>query len=315
MGYGNMWHECERAHATYEKAGDANETHWHSALLRHTQDMLEQYPLQREEITRWCNTCTVQFPEYIRYWRTHPDVQNRTPIMQEQAFDMLYVLPSGRTARLRGKWDSVDLIDDAIYLQENKTKGDIERTQIERQLKFDLQTMFYLTALGGWGWKETAHVGTIGQVAPINGVRYNVVRRPFSGGKGNIRPHKATGFKEAETSEQFYERLRRDYFEDEPSYWFFRIRAEISEQELKVFQDTCLNPLLEHLCWWYDKITDKIDHGYVDYRGCPPMHYRTPFGVYSALEEGGSTEYDAFLETGSKVGLRHTDELFTELKD
>ncbi len=45
------------------------------------------------------------------------------------------------------------------------------------------------------------------------------------------------------------------------------------------------------------------------------MNYRTPFGVWSALEEGGSTEYDAFLETESEAGLRRVEELFTELKE
>ncbi len=151
----------------------------------------------------------------------------------------------------------------------------------------------------------------------VKGVRYNVVRRPLSGGVGNIRLHKATKNKPAETEEQFYERLRHDYIADDPAYWFFRVRAEISERDVQVFRETCFDPLLEQLCWWYDEVTGNdqrfrltMSSGY----GYPLLNYRTPFGVYSALEEGGATEYDAFLETGSEAGLRRVEELFTELK-
>ncbi len=131
-----MWHECEEA-----LAGDGV---WEIALGDHCSAMCRLYPLQREEITKWANVCIVQFPEYVKFWQSHPDVVNRTPLLQEQVFDVPYALPSGRVVRLRGKWDSVDLIDGGVYLQENKTKGDIDRAQVERQLRFDLQTMLYL---------------------------------------------------------------------------------------------------------------------------------------------------------------------------
>jgi hypothetical protein len=38
-----------------------------------------------------------------------------------------------------------------------------------------------------------------------------------------------------------------------------------------------------------------------------------PFGVYSPLLDGGGTEYDEYLSTGSTVGLVRTDRLFKEL--
>jgi len=139
LGYGNMWHVCEEAHA-------ANEAH-EPKLCYHTEDQLKRYPMQREEITKWFRVCQVQFPEYVKYWSEHPDVQNRTPLMQEQVFDVPYTLPSGRVVRLRGKFDSVDLIDGGVYLQENKSRGDIDKLQVERQLKFDLQTLMYSVAL------------------------------------------------------------------------------------------------------------------------------------------------------------------------
>lgn len=308
LGYGNMWHSCEEGLAQADGTLVENQEYQPFIMLdRHTTQQLERYPLQREEIEKWYNVCRVQFPEYIRYWKDHPDVQNRTPLMQEQVFDVSYTLPSGRTVRLRGKFDSVDLIDGGIYLQENKTKGDIDKQQVERQLKFDLQTMIYLIALcltAGSRWR-------------LGGVRYNVVRRPLSGGVGNIKPHAMkqtkTSLKPAETDDEFYERLRRDYISNDPAYWFFRVRAEVSSNDIQVFKDTCLDPLLETVCDWYEWICDNSKSP-IRYTVANGLNYRTPFGVWSSLEEGGSTEYDAYLETGSEAGLSRVETLFTELQ-
>jgi ribosomal protein L37AE/L43A len=338
LGYGNMWHLCEEAFASDNDDGTGASV----KLLLHTNNQISKYPLQRDEITKWYNVCRVQFPEYVKYWAEHPDVKNRTPLMQEQVFDVPYTLPSGRVVRLRGKFDSVDVIDGGLYLQENKTKGDIDKQQIERQLKFDLQTMMYLVALD-----ECQRLDRFELVpnSRIKGVRYNVVRRPLSGGKGNIVQHEATrgskcpkckgtgtvkekmtealyqcpkcngscriGAKPAEEAEHYFERLRRDYIAKEPEYWFFRVRSEVSRYEVSLFRHICLDPLLEQLCWWYDEVTGNDER----FKYIPPMNYRTPFGVWSALEEGGATEYDSYLETGSEAGLRRIDTLFPELQD
>lgn len=326
LGYGNMWHVCEEAAAKEVRhfsdgLGGVDTTLWSDNLRAHLEQQLSRYPFQSEEIVKWWNVCMVQFPEYVQYWSGHPDVKGRTPLMQEQVFDVPYALPSGRTVRLRGKFDSVDLIDRGIYLQENKTKGDIDKVQVERQLKFDLQTMVYLIALGDV--LEDMGSVTVGECldnvavnsCPIKGVRYNVVRRPLSGGVGNIKPHGAKSTKKsftpAESDADFYERLRRDYIAADPAHWFFRVRAEVSAQDVQVFRDTCLDPLLEQVCVWYDWITRKAVS---TWNGWECFHYRTPFGVYSALEDGGATEYDAYLENGSEVGLRRVETLFTELQ-
>lgn len=367
LGYGQMWHVCEEALSAFQPGYVTGEPDiWEPALNNYTLEQIKLYPLQRDDIEKWYNVCCVQFPEYVNYWKDHPDVLNRTPLLQEQVFDVPYTLPSGRVVRLRGRWDSVDLIkeecryckgvgnysrfnDDAefidcikcsgsgrvsgVYLQENKTKGDVDQLRIERQLSFDLQTMMYLVALG---WKPSCedtppmyyrHGGGNGLKVgeyPIKGVRYNVVRRPLSGGRGNISPHKEkatkTKYTPAETAEQFYERLRRDYIVKEPEYWFFRIRAEISQKEIEVFRQTCLDPILETMCIWYEQLTGRWDEDNnpdaVVYgsSAIPPMNYRTPFGVFSALEEGGATEYDAYMREGMESGLRRVEELFTELK-
>ncbi len=330
FGYGNIWHCAEEAFAKGVTCGYGKLT-WPVEVAKYVQALQRQYPYQREELEKWYNVCRVQFFEYTRYWADHPDVKNRTPLLQEQVFDVPYTLPSGRIVRLRGKWDSVDLITDnvvgtvgtlgqiaRVYLQENKTKGDVDREQIERQLKFDLQTMLYSIAFQHADLEQIGLSEKTLPISGISGVRYNVIRRPLSGGKGSIRPHAAkstkTKFTPAESEQHFYERLRKDYIAKEPDYWFFRIRAEISANDIKVFKDTCLDPLLETVCWWYE---DTCGNGkeWQDYGSIrPPMNYRTPFGVYSALEEGGATEYDAYLANGSEAGLRRVETLFPELQ-
>jgi hypothetical protein len=318
IGYGNMWHTCEEALAKDADDGTGASVR----LMLHTNEQITRYPMQRDEIAKWYAVCRIQFPEYVKYWTDHLDVKHRTPLMQEQVFDVPYPLPSGRTVRLRGKFDSVDLILDpdrpwGVYIQENKTKGDIDKEQVERQLKFDLQTCLYRIALdrikadlaGKYALSDTRD--TMLDRYPILGVRYNVVRRPLSGGVGSISPHKAkstkTKVEPAETSDEFYERLRRDYIAADPAHWFFRVRSEVSVQDVEGFKRACLTPLLEQLCCWYEQTTTG--------QTCttPPMNYRTPFGIYNPLAEDRSTEYDVYLESGSEAGLRRVEELFTEL--
>lgn len=313
FGYGNMWHACEEALA-------AN-LPWQSELDEHTQAQLTKYPMQREEITKWWNVCQVQFPEYVKYWAEHPDVKDRTPLMQEQVFDVPYKLPSGRIVRLRGKFDSVDLIGAqdgypaGVWLQENKTKGDIDQLDVQRQLRFDLQTMLYLTVL-----RQMWQVEHPKSPHDVLGVRYNVVRRPLSGGKGSIRPHAAKSTKTkmtpAETDAEFYERLRRDYIAAEPDYWFFRVKSRVTDRDVDTFKTQFLDPILEQLYWWYELVIDVPPSSHTDFECLiRALNWRHPFGCYNSIDEAGASEYDAFLETGSEAGLRQNDVLFPELQN
>src|SRR3990167_2303538 len=112
-----------------------------------------------------------------------------------------------------------------IYLQENKTKGDIQENQIKRQMTYDLQTMLYLVALSEWqGSVATKQFGipdSWNRVKDVNlaGVRYNVIRRPLSGGKGTIVQHKPTKSNPlGETRSQYYARLKTILEEDLSSH-------------------------------------------------------------------------------------------------
>lgn len=315
--YGNLWHICEEHLA---KRSD-----WKKPLQDYTKVLIRKYPLEQAEVLKWYNVCLIQFPVYVEYWKAHPDVKNRTPLLQEEVFRIPYQLPSGRTVHVKGKFDSVDFIRSeglaGIYLQENKTKGDIDEASLQKNLRFDLQTMFYLNALvtgAGLGTDVTSHWPDEFNDQPILGVRYNVVRRPLSGGKGSIRQHQPTKSNpQGESLESFYSRLLNDYIRPEPEYWFKRWKTEISRADLEAYQDRFLNPILEQLCEWYDHVSVCYDRGMNPFTTAHPkkyIHFQCPYGVYNPISEGYATDLDEYLASGSRAGLVKIETLFPELE-
>ena len=337
LGYGNMWHVCEEAFASEVRHFDGelngvDTTLWSDNLQEYCKKLCQQYPVDQNDIDKWYNVCKVQFPIYAKHWREHPDVVERTPLLQEQVFDVPYKLPSGRTVRLRGKWDSVDLIGKGkgagIFLQENKTKGDIEPEQMRRQLTFDLQTQLYLVALRSAIelHRQGNDVGLPEEMCiyrpdHVHGVRYNVVRRPLSGGRGTIKQHAPTKSRPmGESKEDYYDRLRGiidGSSEDAPGpdYFFMRWKTEISKADVDLFRKRCLDPILEQLCNWWEWINSiqgladelwptKANHG---------IHWQHPFGCVNTIDEYGHTDLDEYIRSGSEVGLARTQNLFPEL--
>lgn len=318
LGYGNMWHVCEEAWAnTRPEVRQEKHRTWPEALLIHSKMEADKYHYDQEAIAKWYGICKMQFPHYIKFWQDHPDMVVRESLLEEFCFKVPYRLPSGRTVLLRGKWDSVDLIDGNVWLQENKTKGDINRAQMERQLRFDLQTMLYLIAL------EQDRTNRMWFEKPIAGVRYNVVRRPLAGGKYTIRPHAPTKKNpRGESDQQFLQRLS-DIIKADPRHFFIRWNVEVSHADLERFKVRCLNPILEQLCdWWtwvrfpeLDPFSPGIPSGLSQgiTHARYGIHWQAPFGIYNPLHEGRGTEYDECLDTGSEIGLTRTTDLFPEL--
>jgi PD-(D/E)XK nuclease superfamily protein len=320
LGYGNLWHVCEEALAAKRDV--------QLALKLYASTLCRQYPTQQPDIEKWYNVCLIQFPQYVKFWAEHPDVVDRKPLLQEQVFDVPYKLPSGRAVRLRGKWDSVDLIGKGkgagVYLQENKTKGQIDEGQLKRQLSFDLQTMTYLVALQEETFRHTES-GILRRLGngDILGVRYNVIRRPLSGGKGTIVQHKPSkGNPNGETAAEYYARLASIIAAESETY-FMRWKCEVTPGDVAKFRRECLDPVLDNLAddseWWVDCAERGEDVWDYKRRGDRfPLHrqrhFRFPFGVYNVLAEGGNADLDEFLATGSEVGLQRTDNLFPELE-
>lgn len=315
LEYGNMWHICE----------EYVDENWGEWLHKYALELQHKYPYSQDEIHKWYNVCRIQFPIYVEYWNNHKDTVKTIPLFQEEKFQVPYLLPSGRTVYLRGKWDGGLLIsslaDDEQWLKENKTKGDIEPERIHTQLNFDLQTMIYLIAL------DTAQQLPNSKVPdyPIKGVIYNVVRRPLSGGTGTIIQ------KQNETQAEYYKRLQ-GYIDGTgldgkknptpgPAHYFMRWQVGISKEDMDNFKLWCLEPLLENVLddyeWWeFCKNEDVLEHKIRQHRfpHHQNRHFRFPYGIYNPLTEDGRTEYDDYLATGNDSGLVKTDNLFPELQ-
>lgn len=312
--YGSMWHVCEEA-VCKEHAGPGDEQ---IALRKYAKELCKRYPLQQEQINHWYQVCKIQFPIYVEYYKTQKPRKKITSLMQEQTFNVPYALPSGRVVKLRGKWDGVTLEGSGrnagIYLDEHKTKGDIKEDQMRRQLMFDLQTMLYLVALEiQLNQPDEAFVGDEWQ-NPLKGIRYNVVRRPLSGGKGSIKQLKPTTKNpQGESAEHYYARLGGIIAED-PSHYFMRWKVEVTPVDLERYKREFLNPILEQLCDWYEWILQAKDPFKIMQPDGMGIHFRTPFGIYNIIAEGGASEVDEYLATGSTVGLERADRLFKELK-
>lgn len=306
LEYGNMWHICEEHHALGQT--------WELGLKAYAQDLVKQYQTQQDEVEKWYNICRRQFPIYIKWWEKHPDVKKREPLLAEEVFCVPYTLPSGRIVKMKGMWDSVDIVQVTkkkreLWLQENKTKGQIEEISIENQLSFDKQSMFYVIAL------QTAVEN--GDVEfPLNrvqGVRYNVVRRPLSGGKDSIRQHKPTKSNpKGESLKEYYDRLQ-GRMEDDPEHYFKRWNMEISTNDIDAFKTQFLNPILEQLCDWWEYIIVDPFNPWRDHNTDQGIHWRHPYGNYNAVDQNRDA-FVEYLRDGNKAGLTTTTELFPELQ-
>lgn len=344
LEYGNMWHLCEEHYSRtipHPSHGTKSNAVWENHLADYCGQLCSRYPLRQQDILKWTQVCGTQFPIYLDHWATHQDAHIMTNLMREQSFDVPYTLPSGRTVRLRGKWDSVDFLPahtdygrsypDGIWLQENKTKGDIDPIAIKQQLRFDLQTMIYLIALqetsvdpyikvdSKVAWRTTGIINgrPVSSTHPILGVRYNCIRRPLSGGKGTIVQKKGSKNIPAETEDQYYTRLGQ-YIIDEPDHYFMRWKSEVTSTDVAKFRRECLDPILEQLCDWWDHIGTSGINQYgasICHDKSVYTHWRHPYGVWNPLNEGGASEVDEFLHTGSTVGLQCANDLFPELKE
>lgn len=323
LEYGNMVHTCEEATAAKKD--------WEPALLAYARKLVKEHGnSESATIDHWYKVCRAQYPIYLKHWKKNPDVVNRKPIAQEKPFDIEYKLPSGRTVRLRGKYDSIDLINKRIYVQENKARGEIKPDRMLAELPLDLQTGIYGIA-AEIDYKD---------VAPLGGIRYNVLRRPLSGGKYSIKQHEGRGKekKGAETEEQFFERLQGLIAAD-PTFFFYRWMIELLPGDTQGFKTRILNPWLEQLWdWWtwiecdpfnpwrartlgeiLDNSPSLTDSSFATSSPRGELqpncyHWVYPSGVYNPKAEGKSSTYDEYILTGSDRGLTKTHNLFPELE-
>jgi hypothetical protein len=256
--------------------------------------------MDRAEIALWHDKACALFPRYLAWWAKSGHATKRRPLLAEAKFDVCCALPSGRVVRLRGKWDSVDLVGQEIWLQENKTKSSIDRDKINRQLTFDLQTMFY------WGTLLDCPPEQAPTKAKLTGIRYNVVRRAA---------HKSI--------ESMIDKLELDQRNGRGSEWFDRWEVRVQPSDLAKFRTECLLPALENLYddweWWTsdacraDKCPFAWERRAKEFPKHAARHLRLPYGIYNVVAEGGEADIDSYFQTGSKAGLTQVTNLFPEL--
>lgn len=346
LEFGNMWHAAEEAFAEHGNAPSQKNPEqyaWQRALLDYGNELGAQYPSQLMQIVHWLTIVEALFPAYIQYWSKHPDTLNRTPILQEERFAVPYSLPSGRTVLLRGKWDSVDFVKEVcplcsgqpkkqrttkkcttcngsgfsgsgIWLMENKTKSVIDVHKINRQLRFDLQSMLYLVALEHAINNDDPDL-SVGQrhqfpSRNIKGVRYNVIKRST---------HK--------TAESMMKKVNEDIRDGRAGEWFSRWNVEINSRDLQVFKVKALDPILENLLddyeWWaYCKTVAHPErnnavydheHRHNRFPHHQRRHFIMPYIGYNPLSEGGESDVDNYMFTGNDMGLHRVETLFPEL--
>jgi len=296
LEYGNFWHICEE----FEHEGL-----WVEKVDEYAERLNKKYPASREDIFKWKSVCKLQFPLYQKFSKKNYPSMGKV-LLREQAFRVPYKLPSGRVVHLKGKWDGLNQRRDGVWSMEHKSKGNPDPQKIQGQLLFDNQTMFYHIAL------MTARDDLWSSSKKLNGVVYNVVRRPLSGGKGSIRRHQPTKKNpQGESWEDYFERLRTILKENEDEF-FMRWEVAITKTDIDLFKTSYLNPILEQLCDWWEWIEEDP---FNPFREGNVHHFRFPFGVYRPLTEGRETALDGFLRDGNPVGLRPLSTLFPELEE
>lgn len=307
MEYGQMWHVCEEsllAPVSTKGMVKPHRVEWEGPLETYARVLTRRYPQSQEQIVHWMNVCSVQFRAYVDAWARDDGMGGWRMTEPEKVFDTVYVLPSGRNVRLRGKVDAIWASEKkplAHLIQENKTKGDIDPELLRRQLTFDLQSMMYVVGTQALGYKTRE-------------VMYNIVRRPLSGGRHSIRQHAPTkGNPRGESSAEFYKRLG-GLIASDTEYFFQRWAVPVREVDVGKFRAECLDPILEQVSDWWGWISKTVSpFDYDPHHGYGACHWRHPFGVWNALDEGGATDLDAYLADGSTAGLQRKDRLFEEL--
>lgn len=225
-------------------------------------------------------------PHYVAYYSS----DNFKYISQEEVFDVPYISQlNGRKIRIRGRWDEVFIRNGKLWLQENKTKSDINRLKITQTLPFDLQTMLYCYTL------------SVEKKKPIGGVLYNVIRKP------NLVQGKT------ESDIDFLTRLGKD-ITSRPDHYFFRSENDLTSSDITAFSKTTLFPLIESVVQWWESIKNDPMNPWVTGDGKPnPNHYARPFGVFDPMSIGLGDFFE-YVTTGLPHGLVKISTCFPELE-
>lgn len=318
--YGSLFHAGLEEHARLKSSIPDFEKRVSKAMMgiaNFAKSLIAKHPESHAEIKKWEWFACGQFELYMKHW--HKTDTDRKYIAQEQVFRVPTKLPSGRVVDIRGKYDEIFEVGGSKtsrakgtvkagtpWLQENKTKGDIDEEGITSSLQSDLQTMMYLHTLDG---------SDLIQGRRCLNILYNVISRPL-GQKWSPRQ------KKTESEKDFQWRVL-DQMEAEPDKFFKRWNVQLAYSDLENFRHRVLFPLLEQVCDWWESIqSNPLDPWSTDRsrnRGVVPNphHYQRPFGVYDSLAQGYRGDYFPFVISNGKdrKGLIRLESAFPELDD
>lgn len=267
-------------------------TIFHKLLEHHaggsTFPQLERMIYQDKQNSFLGNMALSIFRIYVDTWKDQD--ASLKYVSQEEVFRTPIYLPSGRKVDLRGKFDEVFRDQGKLWLQENKTKSQIDEISLEHTLPFDLQTMLYCHC-----------IRAIYKEAPA-GVLYNIIRKP--GLKQKVK----------ETDSDFLKRIVED-INSRPEWYFVRYRISFGQNDIDNFAKQTLYPLLEQVCLWWESIKANPFQPWTQQDGSTnPHHFSRPFGVYDSFRNGRG-EYFDLITRGVDHGLALIETVFPELTE
>lgn len=193
-------------------------------------------------------------------------------------------IPKGVVIPLRGRIDEVLEINGKMWIQENKTKGQINESFLIDTIPSNIQVMFY------------AVCSQLKYGRNCHGVIYNVIRKP------------ALRQRQTESTEDFLQRIKED-IEQQPDHYFKRYSYEFQKGQIDKWIKEELNPLLVHVYLWYKSICKNPTDPWV---GPNPFHGRRSFGIYDSMTLGKGDFYELIVN-GRTQDLIVSNELFPEL--
>lgn len=198
-------------------------------------------------------------------------------------------IPAGVIIPLRGRIDEV-IDNGGMWIQENKTKSQINVSFIQDTIHANIQVMFY------------AICAELKYGRPCKGVIYNVIRKP-----GQRQ-------RQTESNEDYLQRIHDEVYSN-PEYYFYRFKYEFAPGQVEKWKREELLPLLYRVYIWWKSIDANPTNPWQDAKGnLNPFHGRKSFGIYDPMTLGKGLFYDLIVY-GRKHGLAIEHELFPELQD
>jgi len=183
---------------------------------------------------------------------------NKEEWVTEQEFKVPYTLPCGRQLTLRGKLDGHNITKTRAV--EHKCKKRHDKNKLRQEIYKDLQICLYSLVTGIREWQ------------------YDVIKIPDLQYSPPVK----------RTVESFENQVRRWYtevdFGDYPinkkkRLWIDQFPVYLSEDNITIFKNRTLDPILLRMCKWYEKVSsDSFDPEVYD-----DIYYENPIRHFNPL--------------------------------